>query len=208
MTGMESQGGGRKASLVDRLKDYLEFAAALIGISSAILGMFWIVARNEVKDGVRAFIGVPELALKIERVGDIAETNAEAIRKMLPPMRVAEYDVLRSRIFSPCSVGRSCEFTIRARRTEDGKECATPEVLGRIVVDRAGLQYTVDSATTRAPSRIDGEWRSISSAFIVPDSAPAGVAEFYMVLGYDCGGRSVEQETVRMVFEIIPEAAP
>lgn len=193
---------GKKLPWRQRIIDYLEFAGALIAITSAVMGGIWLVARNEVRDGVRGFIGIPEISAKVERVADLAESNAEIIRAIRPRV-VAEYDPLRSRIFTPCPVGSSCEFTIRARRTEEGKDCAAPEVLGRVVVDRSGLQYTVDSGTMRKPSRIDGEWRSISSSFIVPLGAPPGVAEFYMVLGYDCPFGGAEQETVRMVFEII-----
>lgn len=193
--------------LRQRIMDYLEFAGALIAISTALLGAVWFVARNEVKDGVRSFIGVPELALKIERVTDLAEQNAAVIRDM-SPRQIAEYDALRSRIFSPCVVGAMCEFTVRARRTHAGEECSAPNVVGRVVVDRTGLSYTVDSAISRKPSRIDGEWRSISSAFITPASAPSGVAEFYLVLGYDCPFGYVEQDSVRMVFEIVAEAGP
>lgn len=193
---------GKKLPWRQRIVDYLEFAGALIALSTALFGAVWIVARNEVKDGVRDFIGIPEISLKVDRVTELAEANAEII-KAIRPRVVAEYDPLRSRIFTPCPVGSSCEFTIRARRTEEGKDCAAPEVLGRVVVDRSGLQYTVDSGTMRKPSRVDGEWRSISSSFIVPLGAPPGVAEFYMVLGYDCPFGGAEQETVRMVFEII-----
>lgn len=186
--------------------DYLEFAGALIAITSAVMGGIWLVARNEVRDGVRGFIGIPEISAKVERVADLAESNAEIIRA-IRPVHVAEYDALRSRIFSPCVAGMPCEFTIRARRTDFGSACDAPEVIGRVVVDRAGLNYTVDSAISRKPSRINGEWRSISSAFVTPVSAPPGVAEFYLVLGYQCPSGAVEQESVRMVFEIL-EATP
>lgn len=192
----------------ERVRDYIEFAVALIGVTSVILGAVWFVARNEVKTGVQTFIGIPELSQKIDRAGELATVNAQAIRRLLPPLQVAEYDTLRSRVWSPCAVGGECEYTLRVRRTEDGKECSAPTVRGRIVVDRYGIEYPTESAARLVPVKIESEWREVTSAFVVPASVPPGVAEYFLALEYNCGGEVIEQRSPRLVFEIVTDVGP
>lgn len=194
---------GKKLPWRKRLMDYLEFASVLIGAVTFLSGILWFGFRNEVQTEAQEFLGILETNAKVDRNSDQIETLVETMTKLLPPLQVAEYDPLRTRIFSPCPIGKGCDYQIRVRRTADGASCSAPVVDARIVTDRYGLEYTADAAVARLPSQIDEEWRVVTGAFTVPDSVPTGVAEFQMVLIYDCGGRRVEGRTPRMVFEVV-----
>lgn len=195
---------GKKLPWRKRLMDYLEFASVLIGAVAIISSFLWFGFRNEVQTEAQEFLGVLETNAKVDRNSDQIGALVETVTKLLPPMRVAEYDTLRTRIFSPCFTGQGCEYQIRVRRTEEGAACSAPEVDAHIVTDRYGLEYSADAAISRRPSQLDTEWRSVTGAFLVPKEVQHGVAEFQMVLLYNCDGKQVTERTPKMVFEIGP----
>ncbi len=199
---------GRRMSLSQRIRDYLEFAATLLGVAGLLSGVIWMFAANEVRESVRGFIGVTQLAAQIEVIKVQQDKNVRAITSITPTPAIVEYDNLRTRVYSPCTTGELCEYEIRARRTPIGVECEAPKVEARIVIDKSGLQHIVDAPNARKPSKADLNWRSISSYFLIPPEVPPGIAEYVMRLVYECKGETVVQDTPRMPFEVFRGVAP
>lgn len=211
---------GKKLPWKQRLKDHLEFITSMLLTIGIVSSTIWAFARNEVKSEFQKFIGHAELVSAVSTQLDtmseqlrvlqnVSSSNAEAIKQLLPKPKVSEYDLLRTRVFSPCPTLSDCKFQVRAKRSEFGIECGAPTVDARIVVDRYGLQHIVQpGALDQPPSRLDGEMRSISASFIVQEEIPLGVAEFMMRLAYECPTNGVGELTTiyeytpRMAFEI------
>lgn len=199
--------------------EYLKHSAAFLAIASTLIGVLWFFAANEVQDGARELVGFKQIEtslmeqnVKIDDIYnkvDSVETRVEALE---PPRRVSEYDELRSKIFSPCEIGKPCVYTFRVRRTQEGLSCSVPKST-RVLVDSTGLTFYPDPApTAHEPTRINGEWTIIHSAFIIPDIGVAtGIAEFYLHLEYHrCDGMPVGETLTELstplVFTIVHAA--
>lgn len=206
MTGM---GAEPRQPLWARVKDYLEFAAVLMGAVTVVAsGVLWL-GGEKLRYEAQASLGIHQLGDRIDVLAVVGRENGKAIAALTPAPVVAEYDRLRSRVYSPCEHGRVCEYQMRARRTDFGEQCRKPDVLGHTVIDRSGLFHQAFPTKSGRVSRLTGEWAVIHSAFIPPDEASAGVAEYVMRLGYDCGAAGyIEEDTIALVFEIIPAQAP
>lgn len=197
-TGMQSH----RLSWKDQTIEYLKLVAAIWGSLVVISGGLWWLGGDKIQVLMQEFVGTADLRLEVSSLSALAMDNAAAIRRLTPPPEVSEYDTLRSQVWTPCVRGKICEYQFRTRRTDFGKPCSTPEVLARVVTDKSGLLYYV-TAPGQIAGRTNGEWAMVTSSFITPEDAPVGVAQFHLVLGYDCGAQHIEEATPRLVFEIV-----
>lgn len=204
----------RAKSRMQWFADRAAAAAAITGMMSAIFGVMWFFARNEVVTLFSELSGVAALTEEVRQhttrtsssvasIMAIAESNSAMIREFHPP-KVAEYDEMLSRIFSPCQIGGECEAQLRIRRTSFGLPCDLPTVIGRFVTDKYGVEHPVQTPTRTIPTRLDGDWAVRPIVFIVPARVQVGIATFHLVLEYDCGAQgSYTEESPHLPFEAV-----
>lgn len=187
-------------------------AGALIGLMSMIAGFGWFFAGNEIEAMYREFSGLNEISevqhLQGQQLNHIEQSvfnNTSAIEALTPTPRVAIYDKLRSKVFTPCNRGAECSYQMRVRRTSFGEVCSRPTVLSRIVIDSSGLINPVLQAGNESVDRFGSDWGIVRSNFLIPATITDGVAEFMMTLQYNCGGELIEEDTIALPFVIISE---
>lgn len=192
--------------------EHLKQAAAGLTALSLFAGIVWFVISDEVEEAARTLAGTDETLAQLEIQGEAIKAVQVSVDTLkdrvdaIAPVKVGQYDRLRSRIFSPCQRGGNCEYVYRVRRTDEGVSCGTP-VSERIFIDSSGITYYPRAATPTRPTRLADEWTEISSSFVVPSGASLGIGEFMLKLSYEgcdfAEGQTVVELSEPLIVEIV-----
>ena len=179
-----------------RLVTYMRDGLTLSAFFTVFAGVLWWIFQDRIVDIMETAAGTDRLSSEVSigfasleqgmaALATQVDRNTEELRRSIPD-DVAEYDAVRSKIFSPCYFGKVCEAQLRAKRRDRWVGCSAPTVVSRSVVDAAGQDHAVDAVETNRVRRLSGDYRTVYPSFLPPERAAVGVAEYFMVLSYEC----------------------
>lgn len=187
------------------LAAHLKVVSTFITSVSIILGAIAAVTFPIAKPFLEPWLDLPLQVERIQRQLSILQSDIEELR---PQSRVAEYDERRSFIDGPCYPGEACSGQYRLWRTETGSECGRPEGTAR-VVNGHGIQHTLPAEDVMTEFiRVTRVPEIVSFAFIVPENALPGEADYFYALEYPCGARWVAERSFEIPFTIVERGRP
>lgn len=184
------------------LIDVLHQSSKAITAASVVVGFLllaggWVwntFIADSVVESVQELNGTPQIVAALEDVTvqqrairrDVNDLAAE-VKAITPKPEIVEYDELRTRAVDPCFRGETCTVNVRSRRTEFGKTCSAPVVIGRTFIDRLGVSFTPRRMTSSAPARQGSRWTTTPVDFQVPMGAAFGLGQYEITLRFtDC----------------------
>lgn len=155
-----------------------------------------------------------ELQDQVESVLRRQEEIRTILDELTPGETVAEYDISRSYVNTinnqSCVIGEPCSYVFRVKSTNWGSQCNIPsvELSQARVVNHGGLPHNVeiDAVFGQAP---ESQFINFRGTFVIPNSALAGIGEFYIALRYTgCPDARhpldpTWENTPRLVFKIL-----
>lgn len=202
--------------------EHLKAVATIITATGIILGMVVFIFEPHAARIIRELVGTENMLSAVEQQKREIQKQREYMYELsvsvnglnermneIAPRRVAEYDILRSKIFSPCARGELCKYTYRVRRTDWGESCGKPQMT-YIFEDAAGVVFYPRKQNEMLPTRLTKDWSSVASGFYVPEGAMEGFGEFYLLLEYEnCWKEKSEAGTQeKTMTEVIEYSTP
>jgi hypothetical protein len=183
--------------MLNQIFNYAQGILAVGTIVAMVSAFTWFVVDEEVSEKLARITGAAESrelienntkALKsVQASVDGLEAKVDHIQSRVDafetPNRIFEIDMIRSLVHEDCPTEGNCTYTWRAKRTAEGSHCDAP-VKRLFVIDRFGVTHPVSAPPEELPNKAGDDWSEISGTFILPDSIPVGVAEFYIELNY------------------------
>ena len=180
-------------------------------------GAIWFFVDDEVVSKINHITGVTShRELILERFEQQAATDDELLNRITQveerlnnanfSTRMFKIDEVRSLVWEDCPTDGACQYTLRVKRTPLGRTCGQPEVV-RYVTDRFGITHPVEGVKESQSILRDGRWTDVTNSFILPDTIPPGVAEFFLELTYlgcfpDEPAIKVRETTEALTFKI------
>ncbi|MEM8555210.1 MAG: hypothetical protein AAGF71_10355 [Pseudomonadota bacterium] len=180
----------------ERLSRWKTTLAAITATVAAIgASVTWI--SNSVVQPVRVALANTEMIPEIR-------TELALIRLQQPPPKVAEYDLLGSRVIEPCFVGRVCAVQFDLRRTPWGMTCGDVTRLQSYLTVEGSPPLVLPEPTAQAV-RVGPDYQRIIHRFEIPSYVLSAPAWFHVKVTYaGCRGfaEPVEELTPFLAFHI------
>lgn len=207
--------------LVARLREEIRWFDLLVTIfanmsAAAILaGILWFLFSGAALERVT---GVLQKELEISEIKTLAEANASRIETMSImldanaqilqsafPSRPAIIDTDLSRVGEECYVGEECTAFFFVRRDPRYLHCGAPAVIRHAILDFDGTEHSANPGPRNKSQQRGPNLTKVPVGFIPAYGTPPGQSFYFMVLRYDCGTETIEQQTKPMPFMLRPQ---